>query len=1137
MEFDYKSITGKINQLNKYLTNACAVQSSEASLSTSSIIHSQDDQKKEERQIQDDCDSRISVSVDTEKKKAERDEGFLKKTKELDAKLRSVDKKYVKVADTINFAGITDDFKSELIIAINGSTPPNEKMVENIYLFFKSNSYEYISKPISPIIVVSKKRRKTYEQLAACLLIMPEFLALNKAAYVDERDEQIKDANDSAAQQVLSLRREFDTKLKKMIENAQSDNDFLLSESKKALKDIFDDSFYSACLSIKEKVHKCFSGINEEDCFPNEVYFGDVVFRLDDRILKNPIGETFVKDNKQFIENGVLFLPLTMLTRDCSSVFITPSTNGDKEDAIAVVNQYIYSFLRQLPLNGLELTIFDPEKRGNSILPFLSLHSIMPEMFSKKIFTSIEDINYRMQELDQYVDSVIQQKLSNKFDNIMEYNAATPDNPLPLKLVCLFDFPKFFEGRTYEYLESIIKNAKKCGIFVAILYNPSEVKNNTYGDVLTTIRNIKSESLCFVESGGILCVENSNLVVLPKELPRQSQLDDFCTQYEMACKQKLSRGIPFISVVKDGEFFAKSSAECISLPVGKGDGSVTQFIEFGKRSSQHAIITGATGSGKSTLLHTLIMSSVINYSPDELNLYLMDFKSGTEFKVYETIKVPHIKLLALDALQEFGESILIELVEEQKRRSQLFKENGEHTNIKSYVTATGKKMPRILVIMDEFQILFNENSNRKVAVHCAELANKIVTEGRAYGIHLIMATQTLRSIREQTTLNSSTIEQMRIRVGLKCGEEDATAIFGEANARDALLRMKGAIGTAVCNPEFTEANNSGFRVAYCSETEQKNLLSSIAATCSNKFDTTMKVFEGKRIPEFPKGLYESAIQGQDVSVALGEPIRIDEPITVCFSKKKNNNLLVVGSDVELMNRIMSITAYGVSLNNDTKLHYIDGNAFFDDPINPFIQELVNENQKVDSIVTRKEFIELVESLYEEFKKRRKNTSIDNTKHVVLINGMQYIDIFTMMLKGDYINRSDYIEDVSDEKSSSEADPLGLDLSSFGEDDNSIDYSSSIKELIELGYAYGIYFILSCSEYQTVKDVLHYGAGLLDKFSNRIIFSISDKDGDDLIDGVQVSGLNNVTAIYTDGIKRTLQFKPYNIPSKNVGGKE
>ena len=177
------------------------------------------------------------------------------------------------------------------------------------------------------------------------------------------------------------------------------------------------------------------------------------------------------------------------------------------------------------------------------------------------------------------------------------------------------------------------------------------------------------------------------------------------------------------------------------------------------------MIAGATGSGKSTILHTLIMSSMLHYSPDQLHLYLMDFKSGTEFKIYESVKLPHIQLLALDAMQEFGESILENLVKEMEHRGTLFKEAGQ-TSLKGYKEATGNPLPRILVIMDEFQILFNDSTNRKVAMNCAELTKRIVTEGRAFGIHLLMATQSTKVISD-LTLSHGTIEQMRIRIGLK----------------------------------------------------------------------------------------------------------------------------------------------------------------------------------------------------------------------------------------------------------------------------------------------------------------------------------------------------------------------------------
>ena len=217
----------------------------------------------------------------------------------------------------------------------------------------------------------------------------------------------------------------------------------------------------------------------------------------------------------------------------------------------------------------------------------------------------------------------------------------------------------------------------------------------------------------------------------------------------------------FRSDIVSKDFFSMDSSKSMHIPVGIGDGDSIVDIIIGEGSSHHGLIAGATGSGKSTLLHTLIMSSMLHYSPEQLNLYLMDFKSGTEFKVYESVKLPHIKLLALDAMQEFGESILEKLAgrsdgdekSEIDKRGELFKSVGQ-TSLSGYIQATGKPLPRILVIMDEFQVLFNDSLNRKVAMNCAVLAKRIVTEGRSFGIHLLMATQSTKVVSDLTDRKS-----------------------------------------------------------------------------------------------------------------------------------------------------------------------------------------------------------------------------------------------------------------------------------------------------------------------------------------------------------------------------------------------
>ena len=132
--------------------------------------------------------------------------------------------------------------------------------------------------------------------------------------------------------------------------------------------------------------------------------------------------------------------------------------------------------------------------------------------------------------------------------------------------------------------------------------------------------------------------------------------------------------------------------------VGKKDGST----------AHHALIAGQTGAGKSTLLHTIIMSTLLNYSPEEVQMYLVDFKEGVEFKTYTRFNLPSLRVVAIDSEREFGLNILKELCRELERRADMFSRRG-YEEISDYRKATGEKIPKILMIFDEVQELFRES--------------------------------------------------------------------------------------------------------------------------------------------------------------------------------------------------------------------------------------------------------------------------------------------------------------------------------------------------------------------------------------------------------------------------------------------
>src|SRR4029077_8273633 len=129
--------------------------------------------------------------------------------------------------------------------------------------------------------------------------------------------------------------------------------------------------------------------------------------------------------------------------------------------------------------------------------------------------------------------------------------------------------------------------------------------------------------------------------------------------------------------------------------------------------AQHALVAGKTGSGKSTLLHALITNLALNYSPEEAELYLVDFKKGVEFQGYAAHRLPHARVVAIESEREFGLSVLQRLDGVLKDRGDKFRAVGAN-DLAGYREAIAMKgtstiLPRIVLIVDEFQEFFVED--------------------------------------------------------------------------------------------------------------------------------------------------------------------------------------------------------------------------------------------------------------------------------------------------------------------------------------------------------------------------------------------------------------------------------------------
>ena len=124
----------------------------------------------------------------------------------------------------------------------------------------------------------------------------------------------------------------------------------------------------------------------------------------------------------------------------------------------------------------------------------------------------------------------------------------------------------------------------------------------------------------------------------------------------------------------------RRSGAGLRTPVGFQDTAPVDVV-LGD-SSPHALVGGPSGSGKTNFLYALLGGLTARYSPDELELYLLDFKEGVSFAQFtpgrrDPTWLPHARLVGVNvnADREFGVALLRFLADTMRERAEVAKQH------------------------------------------------------------------------------------------------------------------------------------------------------------------------------------------------------------------------------------------------------------------------------------------------------------------------------------------------------------------------------------------------------------------------------------------------------------------------------
>jgi S-DNA-T family DNA segregation ATPase FtsK/SpoIIIE len=401
--------------------------------------------------------------------------------------------------------------------------------------------------------------------------------------------------------------------------------------------------------------------------------------------------------------------------------------------------------------------------------------------------------------------------------------------------------------------------------------------------------------------------------------PSEDRLTRICDVVGRGAKEAARVEVPFETIAPPaGKLWSGNSGSDLGVPVGRTGATRLQHVRLGKGVAQHMLIAGKTGSGKSTLLHALVTNLALWYGPDQVEFYLVDFKKGVEFKTYATYNLPHARAIAVESDREFGLSVLQRLDAELTRRGELYRAVGVQDLAAYRRSPNPLEMPRTLLIVDEFQEFFSEDD--KLAQESSVLLDRLVRQGRAFGIHVLLGSQTIAG---SGGLPRSTIGQMAVRVALMTSEADSMLILGDNNSAARLLSRPGE---AIYNDQGgLVEGNSPFQVAWLSDERKDAYLAQIRRTADERKvkATPPIVFEGNAPADLSKNARLAALlDGTEAVPAggpprawVGEPVAIKDATAIPLRRQSGANVLIIGQaeDAALATMVAAMISLAVQV--------------------------------------------------------------------------------------------------------------------------------------------------------------------------------------------------------------------------------
>lgn len=471
--------------------------------------------------------------------------------------------------------------------------------------------------------------------------------------------------------------------------------------------------------------------------------------------------------NKNGVEENMV-LPMEINLYECNIIVITsnsnPTSSTDGEEK-QLVRKFLARMLKSVPPEYCSYSIFDPLHKGASLERLIDVTNIGTTDLNFDLFTSnTSDVKVvscaeRRRYLCSYPAEIIR-FTAGRNKSLFEYNKEFGNFEFPFTWYIDFNFPDIPNDKLLDDIKELFINARAAGYSFIFVTTP-----NGYNKIKELASMYTQTSVLHIDTDRSICEKDGvQIDLLDSNTPSSDQIYNFITALKKYYDEGKAINNRIDSVFASKGIDLREASKKLTIPMALDSRGRLVDLELGGEGSVHGFISGGTNSGKSTLLHTIILSACLHYHPNDLEIWLVDYKQ-TEFHLYKKNSPPHIKLIGVSKTPDFTFSLLDKIEIEANRRTKLMNlfdaqnlsEYRKHKNESGYVD-----IPRLFIVIDEFHEMSQFVSEDM------EYRNKlenILREYRAQGITCLMADQTFST--GLSGLTAAAKSQIGLRIAMR----------------------------------------------------------------------------------------------------------------------------------------------------------------------------------------------------------------------------------------------------------------------------------------------------------------------------------------------------------------------------------